>query len=67
MLTPEAATNAGLPVYIACRSCHAPSRAARSCFRSNAGKGDLDLETAAKLGARVYGRRAAQAPVRREP
>jgi hypothetical protein len=51
MLTPETATNAGLPVYIACASCHAPSRALDLTTLMAAGKGDLDLEAAAKRGA----------------
>jgi hypothetical protein len=51
MLTPEAAINAGLPVYIACASCHAPSRALDLKALLAAGKGDLDLESAAKRGA----------------
>jgi hypothetical protein len=51
VLTPEAAINAGLPVYVVCRSCHAPSRKLDLKALLAAGRGDLDLEAAAKRGA----------------
>jgi len=51
MLTAEAATNAGLPVHIVCRSCHAPSRALDLAALVAAGKGELDLQAATKRGA----------------
>jgi hypothetical protein len=51
MLTPGAATDAGLPVYIVCSSCHAPSRALDLKALLAAGKADLDIEGATKRGA----------------
>ena len=51
MLTPQAATDAGLPVYIACAECHAPSRPLELKALLVAGKADLDIEAAAKRGA----------------
>lgn len=51
MLTPQAATDAGLPVYIACAECHAPSRPLDLKALLVAGKADLDIESAAKRGA----------------
>jgi hypothetical protein len=51
MLTPQAAMDAGLPVYIACAECHAPSRPLDLKALLAAGKADLDIESAAKRGA----------------
>jgi hypothetical protein len=51
MLTPQAATDAGLPVYIACADCQAPSRPLDLKALLAAGKADLDIEAAAKRGA----------------
>ena len=51
MLTPHAAMKAGLPVYIACAACQAPSRSLDLEALLAAGKGDLDIEAAARRGA----------------
>ncbi len=51
MLTPQAAMDAGLPVYIACDDCHAPSRPLDLKTLSASGKGELDIEAAARRGA----------------
>jgi len=50
MLTPQTATNAGLPVFIACAECHAPSRQLDLSALIAAGKADLDLDETARRG-----------------
>lgn len=50
MLTVQAALDTGLPVYIACRKCHAPSRQLDLQALVGAGKVDLDLDAFAKRG-----------------
>jgi DNA-directed RNA polymerase subunit RPC12/RpoP len=51
MLTPRTAADAGLPVYIACAKCHAPSRPLDIAALLAAGRGELDIESSAKRGA----------------
>lgn len=51
VLTPQAASNAGLPIHIGCTQCHAPSRGLDIQALVKAGKANLDIEAAAKRGA----------------
>ena len=48
MLTVQAALDTGLPVYVACKKCDAPSRQIDLQGLLAAGKGDLDLEAFAR-------------------
>ena len=50
MLTVQAALDTGLPLYVGCKKCDAPSRQVDLQGLLAAGKGDLDLEAFAQRG-----------------